>query len=710
MTRRRRSSVAATSTLLLLLLVFAPATDASPLGGATRRAAAIAAPTPHGLPEGFGRGSTSAIVSRRVAALVAREGKARAIVILDDGGLLETATATSELGAASASHVINSLVPAMRALKEAVFARLPGVAVVRRYSTLPIALVEIRSTAALRRAASDPAVVAISPDRRYRMQLAQSLPLIGQPIAAATGQIGTGTAVAVLDTGIDYTRAAFGTCPNVGAAGCKVVAAQDFATPDGLLDEGVLHGTNVGAIVLGVAPDTRLLALDVFNGSTSNDSIILSAINFVISNQATYNIRAMNLSLGDRSASASPCSSGGNPYVSAFGSARAVGIAPVIAAGNGAFDNGSFRIGLASPACTPGALSVGATYDANVGGLAWGSAPDVCSDPSTSADLITCFSQTASYLTLLAPGALISAAGITHGGTSQAAPHVAGAVALLAAANPAATITAIESALRTTGPLLHDPLINMDFHRLALPAALTAIGTTPPPPPPPGGCTISGDAADNTLDGTTGDDVMCAGGGDDLVLAGDGNDAIDGGDGFDVLSFQNLGVGVGVDLTAGTAVVGGFTITLQGIEAVAGTRFPDSIRGDAGDNELYGLGGNDVIDGAGGFDYARYDLAGRRLQVDLVLGSSRGEGLDTLNAIEGVVGGPKNDEILGNGAENWLYGLRGDDLLWGLAGPDTLFGGLGDDGLVGGGGLDDLLGGPGRDLCAQGSPTRTVPC
>ncbi len=47
-----------------------------------------------------------------------------------------------------------------------------------------------------------------------------------------------------------------------------------------------------------------------------------------------------------------------------------------------------------------------------------GGNPVKCSDPTTAADKVACFSNGGSLVTLLAPGAMITAGGYTMGGTS----------------------------------------------------------------------------------------------------------------------------------------------------------------------------------------------------------------------------------------------------------------------------------------------------
>ena len=688
------------------ILVIAALTSAAFAGAPASRASRRSGMrSPAILPVSYLR---EAKVDPAVPRRLALRGAVDALVTLDGASTLSSARAGSAGGSRA---LLRMTVPAYRALKSGLRTRVPGLDVLRDYHTLPVLFVRIHSRSQVARLRADPSVVGVGADRRDGAFLTQSLPLIGQPAAATAGFTGSGTAVAVLDTGVDYTRSAFGSCPTPGAPGCRIVVAQDFAPDDGMLDDPAagLHGTNVSGIVAGVAPDTKILGLDVFDGLGSTTSTQVSAINFVIANQATFNIRAINMSLGSsESFNASPCTDPADARVAAFANARAVGIVPVIASGNDRFANGSNHVGISKPACIPGALPVGAVYDGNTGGHVWGgpSAGDTCTDATSAADQITCFSQVWADPMMLAPGSVITAARVSQSGTSQAAPHVAGAVAVLFAAASASTIPAVESALRTSGPQIFDALVGQSLHRLDLPTSIAALGgptiTTTTTTPPPGTCTIDGTAEGEVLVGTPGDDVICGEGGGDVLITGGGNDTVIGGGGFDFVSLEDATGGGTIDLPAGTATAPGIVATLQGIEGGIGTPLADTLTGDRNDNDFLGLGGDDHIDGGGGFDFARYDFATEGIRANLGQRVARGEGIDTLTSLEGVIGGPRDDEVSGNGTSNLLVGLKGDDLLRGLGEPDSLFGGPGRDALYGGGRNDELRGGPGADSCDVG--------
>ncbi|MBL8619304.1 MAG: S8 family serine peptidase [Deltaproteobacteria bacterium] len=388
--------------------------------------------------------------------------------VLDEAGLSPAALRDMDAEARAPVEARLRLARAdiLRGAIDGLEGRLPaGATLSRRYTHLPLALITVTREEALELLAEDPEVVAIHPQRVYTTTDAQSLGLIDQPEAQALGHAGDGVSVAILDTGLDYTRAAFGSCASPGAGGaCRVVAAADFAPTDGTLDDSGLHGTNVAGIVGMVAPGASLIGLDVFRGASGYTSDIVAAIDWVIDNKAVYNIAAMNLSLGGGAYTAE-CPS--DPFEVALAEAKAAGVAAAVATGNNGYTNK-----VASPACAPSAITVGAVYDSNMGGIGWSG----CSDSTTAADKVTCFSNSASFQDLLAPGALITAAGVTMGGTSQATPHVAGALAVMRAAFPTDTVAQHVDRLRTTGVTITDHRNGLSFPRIDLDAAVAGAG------------------------------------------------------------------------------------------------------------------------------------------------------------------------------------------------------------------------------------------
>jgi subtilisin family serine protease len=342
---------------------------------------------------------------------------------------------------------------------------------VQDYSHLPMSFIRFKSRPALERFLRRPEVVAVYENKPIYPSLAQSLPLINQPQAIQAGFTGSGSGVAIIDTGINYTLADFGSCTAPGVpSGCRVSASVDVTGNNLTLNtDPNNHGTNVAGIVAGVAPGARIASINAFFNGSSNSNWIINGINWAIANKSTYSIVAMNMSLGDGVNYTAPCSSRyTNPFVTPVNNARAAGILPVAASGNDAYTNG-----IASPACTPGVVSVGAVYDSNVGGLNWGS----CTDYTTTADQVTCFSNSASFLTMLAPGALITADYITMGGTSQASPHVAGAVAILMSAFSTDSLDQTTTRMTTNGVPVTDPRNSIVKPRLNLSASL---GLPPP--------------------------------------------------------------------------------------------------------------------------------------------------------------------------------------------------------------------------------------
>jgi subtilisin-like proprotein convertase family protein len=150
-------------------------------------------------------------------------------------------------------------------------------------------------------------------------------------------------------------------------------------------------------------------------------------------------------------------------------------MAVVVASGNDGTSNA-----LSAPACASSAVSVGAVYSQTSSSQTWldDMGATQCVDAPTAPDQIVCFSDSASNLSMLAPGAFWVVAkkgsGVnTFAGTSAAAPAAAGSVAALRQLRPALSPGAIGDVLRATGTPLTDPRNALVTPRIDLLGAIT---------------------------------------------------------------------------------------------------------------------------------------------------------------------------------------------------------------------------------------------
>ena len=342
--------------------------------------------------------------------------------------------------------------------------------VIHNYQSLPYLAVELDAGAlALLESAGDD-VVTVMEDKILRPFLTQSVPLIQGDQAWAAGYDGSGTVVAIVDSGVDRNHAFLGgrvveeacysstnagesqsVCPN----GLEEQIGEGAAAPCSLAS--CMHGTHVAGIVAGdgssagqafsgVAKNAQIMAVQVFSeiidpgfcggaascmgGYTSDVIAGLERVYAVA--LAGRNIVSVNMSLGE-GAFSTFCDA--EPYKPAIDNLRAIGIASVVASGNSYSANS-----MGSPACVSTAVSVGST---------------------TKADAVSWFSNVAPFLSLFAPGESITSSVPGGGfevasGTSMAAPHVTGAWALIRQAAPTASVTTILNALRSTGLPIND--------------------------------------------------------------------------------------------------------------------------------------------------------------------------------------------------------------------------------------------------------------
>ena len=331
--------------------------------------------------------------------------------------------------------------------------------------------------------------VALDRTRRPLETAAQAAQvLIRSDQANALGVKGAGQAIAVLDTGVDYTAAALG-----GAAfpNAKVVGGTDTADKDSDPMDCDGHGTSVAAVAAGpsgVAPDAKIVAVKVFSskdsGNTSctseaNDSDILAGVDWVITHRDTFNIAALNLSLGGAfgdSLAHGYCDADEPSYAAAFDSAVAAGVVVAVAAGNEGTTNT-----LDAPACVSSAVSVGAVYAQSASREAWqdDSGGIQCTDEPAVPDQVICFSNSTTTLSMLAPGAfwLVAnkgGAASLFAGTSASTPSVAGAVALMRQAHPGLSPASLVGILRATGTPVTDSRNEVTTPRLDALAAVSA--------------------------------------------------------------------------------------------------------------------------------------------------------------------------------------------------------------------------------------------
>ncbi|HEY9475498.1 MAG TPA: S8 family serine peptidase, partial [Mycobacteriales bacterium] len=276
-------------------------------------------------------------------------------------------------------------------------------------------------------------------DARVHAALDQSVPQIGGPAAWARGFDGTGVTVAVLDTGIDQAH------PDLAG---RIAATADFTGSDDAVDHAG-HGTHVASILAGsgaasagryrgVAPAAHLLVGKVLgDDGTGALSGVISGMQWA----ASHGADVVNLSLGG------PVTRGNDPVSQALNQlSEQYGALFVVAAGNhGTFEPGDNSV--STPASADDALAVGSVSK---------------QDRLASSSRRGRFGDTAIKPELVAPGVRITAARAngtgagsdphyaTYSGTSMAAPHAAGAAALLKQEHPDWTFATLRAALTST--------------------------------------------------------------------------------------------------------------------------------------------------------------------------------------------------------------------------------------------------------------------
>ena len=361
---------------------------------------------------------------------------------------------------------------------------LPGAQIRWRYRLVTNGMALVVPRSQLGRLASLPGVDTVYPSVRYRPQLDRSPAQIGAPALWGSGltNAGQGLKIGIIDEGIDQTHAFFSpagyTMPpgfpkgQTAYTNAKVIVARAFppASPTWkhaskpFDPEFSSHGTHVAGIaagnpntvaegvrISGVAPRAYLgnykaltIPTDADVGLDGNSPELVAAIEAAVAD----GMDVINMSLGEPEIEPSR-----DIVVKALGAAARAGVVPVVSAGNDFDEFGRGSVG--SPGAAPEAITVGAVTTSR------GGPEDVVASFSSSGPTPLSLQVKPD---VAAPGVgILSAAPrdqfVSLSGTSMAAPHVAGAVALLLQRHPTWTPAQVKSALALTG----DPAYSTDL-------------------------------------------------------------------------------------------------------------------------------------------------------------------------------------------------------------------------------------------------------
>jgi serine protease AprX len=249
---------------------------------------------------------------------------------------------------------------------------------------------------------------------------------------------GSGVTVAMIDTGVAHVQ----------DLGERVVARVDF-TPAGDGDDAYGHGTHLAGVIAGngassggkwrgVAPGAKLVSVKVAGPDGSTDvSVVIAALQWVVTHRAEYGIKVLNLSFGTDSLQPYTV----DPLNAAVERAWAAGITVVVSSGNRG--PGTVNKPGDDPfVITVGAVDVKGTLDRRDDEVApfssRGRTPDGFEKPDLVAPgtTIVATRDAGSTVDVLHPDAILDGDYFKGTGTSQAGAIVSGVAALLYQVNP----------------------------------------------------------------------------------------------------------------------------------------------------------------------------------------------------------------------------------------------------------------------------------
>lgn len=313
-------------------------------------------------------------------------------------------------------------------------------------------------------------------DRRVEPEDADSTPQIGAPQAWAAGHTGEGVSVGVVDTGVDDAH------PDLDDG--VVAAARDFTgsgEDPGSTTDDVGHGTHVASIIAGsgeasdgvnrgVAPGARVLDAKVLTPDGGDTSWVIDGMEWAAEQGADI----LNLSLGQPG----NYTDGTDPASLAVDAlSEQYGLLAVAAAGNEGPEPGTIpTFGTASSALTVAAVD---DDDLIAGFSSVGPRVDGALKPDIAAPGVGIVAARAAGTTLGEP---VDDLHVAASGTSMAAPHVAGAAAVVQSARPGLTGQELKGVLMaSTQPGEGNSVWQEGSGRVWIPGALKQTVTTDPP-------------------------------------------------------------------------------------------------------------------------------------------------------------------------------------------------------------------------------------
>ena len=211
---------------------------------------------------------------------------------------------------------------------------------------------------------------------------------------------------------------------------------------------------------------------------------------------------------------------------------------------------------------------------------------------------------------------------------------------------------------------------------------------------------LTGNNANNTLTGLDGNDTLDGKSGADTMVGGTGNDIYVIDNALDVAT-ENASEGTDradtkVDYTLAANIE---NLTMLGTSGINGTgnSLDNIITGNIGRNQLFGMDGNDTLNGGQAVDQMTGGNGNDTYYVDNVgdvvtEAAGVGTGTDTVfstqtytlsaNVENLTLTGSTNRNATGNADANIITGNTGNNVLDGKGGADTLAGGLGNDTYV----------------------------